>query len=81
MDFRMEVEKISPVATSPLDACRGRGKHLLLPRIRSMRPRPSPKACSSGATGAETPTIILLVIQEPLAKVGTPKDGSNTRTN
>ena len=76
----MEVEKISPVATSPLDACRGRGKHLLLPRIRSIRPRPSPKA-SAAAASAETPTIVLLVIQEPQAKIGTPKDGGNTRTN
>jgi hypothetical protein len=51
----MEVEKISPVAPSPLDACRGRGKHLYLPRIRTARPRPSPKASASG----ELPSIVM----------------------
>lgn len=70
----MEVEKICPVSTSPLDACRGRGKHLILPRIRSTRPRPSPKASTSAADSA---TIVLLVFQETQAKVGTPKDGHN----
>ena len=65
------VEKINPVATSPLDACRGRGKHLVLPRLRSTRSRPSPKASI-----AESPSVVLLVVQEPVTKVGTPKDGN-----
>ncbi len=76
MKSRMEVEKISPVATSPLDSCRGRGKHMTLPRLRSTRPRPSPKATPSAS---ETPTVVLLVIQETHAKIGTPKDGGNNR--
>lgn len=67
----MEVEKITPVATSPLDSCRGRGKHHLLPRLRSVRPRHSPKASAD----EDTATLVLLVIQEPHAKVGVPKDG------
>jgi hypothetical protein len=75
----MEVEKISPVATSPLDSCRGRGKHLSLPRLRPTRPRPLPKAASTCGGSAETPTIVMLVIQEPQSKVGTPKDGISTR--
>lgn len=68
----MEVEKISPVATSPLDSCRGRGKHHLLPRIRSARPRHSPKARSHNSAEDDTTTVVLLVIQEPRAKVETP---------
>ena len=68
---RMEaVEKIAPVALSPLDSCRGRGKHALLPRLRSIRSRPSPKASTS--TGCETPLVVLLVVQETTHKVGTP---------
>jgi hypothetical protein len=70
----MEVEKISPVAQSPLDACRGRGKHPVLPRIRRARPRP----CGSFTSTSESPTVVLLIIQEPLSKVGTPKDGSSS---
>ncbi len=65
---RMEVEKISPVATSPLDSCRGRGKHPLLPRMRSTRPRHSPKATTM-VTEDEAPSFILLVIQEPNTKL------------
>ena len=68
----MEVEKISPVATSPLDSCRGRGKHHLLPRIRSVRPRHLPKPSSSTCADDDATTVVLLVIQEPHAKVGTP---------
>jgi hypothetical protein len=70
------VEKISPVATSPLDACRGRGKHLLLPRLKSTRSRASPKASSVAI--AESPVVVLLVVQETPHKVGTPKDGNGT---
>lgn len=74
----MEVEKISPVANSPLDSCRGRGKHPILPRIRSTRPRPAAASTCDDAS----PSIILLVVQEPRPKVGTPKDGSNSsKTN
>lgn len=69
VENRMEVEKISPVATSPLDSCRGRGKHTVLPRIRSTRSRQIP-------ISAESPNIVMLVIQEPHVKVGAPKDGS-----
>lgn len=67
------VEKIAPVASSPLDACRGRGKHALLPRLRSTRSRPSPKA-----TSTDSPIVVLLVVQETPHKVGTPKDGDGT---
>lgn len=68
--IRMEVEKITPVAISPLDSCRGRGRHNLMPRIRGARPRHSPTV----NTDDDTLNVVLLVIQEPLTKIGGPKD-------
>ena len=70
----MEVEKIVPVASSPLDSCRGRGKHGLLPRIRSTRPRTSPSAtCGKGV--CDTPLVVMLIISDSSPKVGALSNG------
>jgi len=76
----MEVEKLAPVATSPLDACRGRGLRPVIPRLRiptrtrQLGPRCSPSAASTAAA-AETPSVVVLVIMESPCKVGVPSNG------
>ena len=77
----MEVEKLAPVATSPLDACRGRGlrpvhtiPRLRVPtRTRQLGPRCSPSAAAAAAS--ETPSVVVLVIIESPCKVGVPSNG------
>ncbi len=76
----MEVEKLAPVATSPLDACRGRGlrpvhtiPRLRIPtRTRQLGPRCSP---SAAAAACDTPSVVVLVVMESPCKVGVPSNG------
>jgi len=69
----MEVEKSAPVSLSPLDNCRGRGKHLYLPRCKTPKMRrASPKASAT----AESPSVVLFILPpESQSKVGSFTNG------
>ena len=60
----MEIEKVAPITVSPLDSCRGRGRYPILPRLKSTRPK------QTHTETTETPTVVILVIQESPIKVG-----------
>ena len=57
------VEKLPPIATSPLDACRGRGRHTIVPR-KKLRVR-TPRVISTSS-----PSVVMIVVVEPPLKVG-----------
>lgn len=57
------VEKLAPIVASPIDACRGRGRHTLLPR-KKLRVR-TPRILS-----VSSPSVVLIVVSESHIKVG-----------
>lgn len=60
----MDVETLAPIAISPLDGCRGRGRCSITPRMKSTRQRNSPTDMN------DTPKSIILFIPEYSPKVG-----------
>ena len=66
----MDVEKIAPIATSPLDGCRGRGKLKRLSCAHSSSRIRTPKMRKDNAQDADFPNVVILVIPESPHVVG-----------
>lgn len=53
----MDVDKYAPFTSSPLDSSRGRGRRLMMPRLRTPSIRSYPKA---------EPTTVVVIVSQAL---------------
>lgn len=74
----MDVEHCAPFTSSPLDASRGRGRRLMIPRMRSLIRRPG--------SGDSTPTVVVFLsppasapLQQTIPQLGASSNGKNTK--
>jgi hypothetical protein len=68
----MDVDKYAPFTSSPLDSSRGRGRRLMMPRLRTPSIRSYPKAEPT------TTTVVVIVSQAlPAEQTTTPQVGGS----
>jgi hypothetical protein len=66
----MDVDKYAPFTSSPLDSSRGRGRRLMMPRLRTPSIRSYPKA---------EPTLVVIVSQAlPAEQTTVPQVGGSS---